>query len=195
MTTVFRLLRALTWRAGFTAIAVALLSASAPLGAQQPGDTSRVAVDTSGPKPERQPPLSPRRAFTYSLFVPGYAQSVLGRGRAGTLIVAFESAALIMVRITAADVREARRNVLDSVAVSYVDANGTPLVRYERTAFSRDLIRSRRAHFEDWIAVLAANHLFAALDAYVAALLWDLPTEVSVRGSPRSSEVAFRVYW
>jgi hypothetical protein len=177
------------------AIAIALLGASTPLLAQRPADTSRVAADTSGPKPERQPPLSPRRAFTYSLVLPGYAQSILGRGRAGTLLVAFESAALIMVRISAADVREARRNVVDSVPVSFVDANGNPEVRYERTAFSRDLIRSRRAHFEDWVAVLMANHLFSALDAYVAALLWDLPAEVSVRGSPRATEVALRLYW
>jgi hypothetical protein len=188
-------LRAISPLVSCGAIAVALLTASAPVHAQRPPDTSRVAVDTSGPKPERQPPLSPRRAFTYSLFLPGYAQSVLGRGRAGTLLVAFESAALIMVRISAADVREARRNVVDSVPVSFVDANGNPLVRYERTAFSRDLIRSRRAHFEDWVAVLMANHLFSALDAYVAALLWDLPAEVSVRGSTRATEVALRVYW
>jgi hypothetical protein len=40
-----------------------------------------------------------------------------------------------------------------------------------------------------------ANHLFSALDAYVAALLWDLPAEVSVRGSTRATEVALRVYW
>jgi hypothetical protein len=120
---------------------------------------------------------------------------VLGRGRAGTLIVAFESVALIMVRQSAADVHEARLNALDSVAVSFVDANGSPSVRYEKTAFPTQLVRVRRAHFEDWLAVLAATHLFAAADAYVASLLWDLPTEVSLRASPRSTELALRVYW
>jgi hypothetical protein len=181
------------WRVFLAAGAVAL--SSAPVCAQRPTDTSRVVVDTAGPKPERQPPLSPRRAFTYSLFLPGYAQSVLGRGRAGTLLVAFESAALMMVRQSSANVREAKRNAVDSVPVSFVDANGAPRVRFERTAFPTELIRSRRAHLEDWIAVLIANHLFSAADAYVAALLWDLPTEVSLRASPRSTELALRVYW
>jgi hypothetical protein len=64
------------------------LALPASLRAQQPTrDTTRVAVDTAGPRPELRPPISPRRAFTYSLFLPGYAQSVLGRGRAGTLQV------------------------------------------------------------------------------------------------------------
>jgi len=129
--------------------------------------------------------------------LPGYAQSVLGRGRAGTLQVAFEGFALIMIRQSAADLREARRNVADSIPVSYVDENGTPRTLYERTAFPSSLIKSRRAHLEDWIAVLIANHLFSAADAYVASLLWDLPTEVSLGGgaSPTSAQVALRVYW
>lgn len=192
MDTVSCFLRA-GWRVFLAAGAVAL--SNTPVRAQRPVDTSRVFVDTAGPKPERQPPLSPGRAFTYSLLLPGYAQSVLGRGRAGTLLVAFESVALMMVRQSAVNVREARRYAVDSVPVSFVDATGVPRVRYERTAFPRDLIRSRRAHLEDWIAVLMANHLFAAADAYVASLLWDLPTEVSLRASPRSTELALRVYW
>jgi hypothetical protein len=175
-------------------LACALALASQPLLAQRP-DSTAAAVDTTGPKPERQPPISPRRAFLYSLLLPGYAQSVLGRGRAGTLQLSFESVALVMIRISAADIREARRNVADSIPVSFVDANGAPNIRYERTPFPTSLVKSRRAHLEDWIAVLIANHLFAAADAYVAALLWDLPSEVALRATPRSAELAFRVYW
>ena len=142
-----------------------------------------------------QPPLSPRRAFAYSLLLPGYAQSILGRGKAGTLQVTFEAVALVMIRQSASDVREARRMVADSIPVSFVDATGTRKTRYEKTSFPTSLIRSRRAHLEDWIAVLLANHLFAAADGYVAALLWDLPTEIALRAAPRSTELAFRVYW
>lgn len=163
--------------------------------AQQRVDTARVVVDTSGPRPERQPPLSPRRAFLYSLAVPGYSQSVLGRHRAGTLQLAFEAAAFIMIRQSAADVREARRAVADSVPVSFVNAAGLPDIRYERTVFPSSLIRSRESHLEDWIAVLLANHLFSAADAYVAALLWDLPAEVALRATPRAAGLAFRVRW
>jgi len=167
------------------------------LQAQQPADTARrpAPVDTSGPRPERQPPLSPRRAFTYSLLMPGYAQSVLGRNRAGTLQLAFEAAAFIMIRQSAADVSEARRAVADSVPVSFVNDAGLPEIRYARTPFPSSLIRSRTSHLEDWIAVLIANHLFSAADAYVASLLWDLPAEVALRAEPRSAGLAIRFRW
>ena len=162
--------------------------------AQVPVDTA-ARVDTAGPSPERKPPLSPRRAFVYSLLLPGYSQSILGRNRAGALQLAFESAALVMIRQSAADVREARRNLTDSVAVSFVNEQGLPEIRYQRTPFSSSLVRSRRSHLEDWIAVLIANHLFSAADAFVASLLWDLPAEVAVRTDGRSAGLALRVAW
>ena len=192
-------LSARRWRVVVLACAAAL--ASQPLRAQQrpparpPADSAVTPVDTTGPKPERKPPISARRAFLYSLVLPGYAQSVLGRGRAGTLQLSFETVALVMLRQSEADVREARRNVADSIPVSFVDATGAAKTRYERTPFPTSLIKSRRAHVEDWIAVLIANHLFAAADGYVAALLWDLPLEVALRATPRSAELALRVSW
>ena len=172
----------------------ALVLGSQPLLAQRP-DTASAAVDTAGPKPEARPPLSPRRAFLYSLLVPGYAQSVLGRSRAGTVELAFEAVALVMIRQSAADIREARRNAIDSIPVSFVDANGASRITFERTPFPKSLIKSRRSHLEDWIAVLIANHLFSAADGYVASLLWDLPSEMALRATPQSAELAFRVYW
>ncbi|HMC54925.1 MAG TPA: hypothetical protein VKH19_07135 [Gemmatimonadaceae bacterium] len=153
------------------------------------------SVDTAGPRPEIKPPLSPRRAFLYSLLVPGYAQSVLGRNRAGALEMTFEAVALAMVRISAADVHEARRMRADSIPVSFVDATGAPRIRYEPTIYTEGLIRSRRAHLEDWIAVLIGNHLFSGADAFVAANLWDLPAEVSASASRTSARVAFTVLW
>jgi hypothetical protein len=145
--------------------------------------------------PELRPPLSPRRAFIYSLLVPGYSQSVLGRGKTGSLIVAFESVALVMIRESAGSLREARRNVADSVIVSYVNAAGQPEVRFERTPFSRALVRARQEQFEDWVAVLVGNHLFAGIDAFVAAHLWDVPMEVALRSSSGTRGLAFRLYW
>jgi hypothetical protein len=178
----------------FTFVACAIVLAASPALAQQPRDSAR-ASDTTGAKPELQPPLSPRRAFTYSLLLPGYAQSILGRGRAGTFQMAFEAVALVMIRQSAADIREAKRAVADSIPVSFVDATGAVKARFERTAFPTSLIRSRRSHLEDWIAVLIANHLFSAADGYVAALLWDLPTEIAVSAAPHAAELAVRVYW
>jgi hypothetical protein len=37
---------------------------------------------------------------------------------------------------------------------------------------------------EDWIAFIIANHLFSGADAYVAAHLWDLPTQIEVKPAP-----------
>ena len=158
-------------------------------------DTARVAIDTVAPRLQLRPPLSPPRAFVYSLALPGYAQSVLGRGRTGTLLLAFESVALIMIRESAGSLREARRNRADSVIVSYVNDAGDPAVRYERTPFSGALVRARQEQLEDWIAVLVGNHLFSAIDAYVAAHLWDVPMEVAYRSSARARGLALRLYW
>lgn len=161
-----------------------------PASARQveaPADTVPVA--------ETRPPLSPARAFLYSLVLPGYAQSVLGRGRSGTLILAFESMALVMIRESSGSLREARRNLADSVIVSYVGPDGQPAVRYERTPFSTALVRSREEQLEDWIAVLVGNHLFAAIDAYVAAHLWDVPIELAVQSSRARRGLALRLYW
>lgn len=154
-----------------------------------------MVVDTSGPRPEMKPPISPRRAFLYSLLLPGYAQSILGRGKTGTMIVGFETAAIVLLRESSVNLRDARRFQNDSTVVSYVDANGTPRVRKEPTRFSRELVQTRREQVEDWIAILIANHLFAAADAYVAALLWDLPAEVAVRATPAAAALAMRFYW
>jgi hypothetical protein len=189
-------------------IAVAFLFASAPaVFAQQPDtvgrvDTLRVVdtvsrIDTVPVLPERRPPLSPRRAFLYSLAIPGYSQSVLGRHRAGALQVAFEAVSIAMVRMSAADLREARRNLAqgDSIIVSFVNSSGVPEIQKRRSPWTEALVRARRAHVEDWIAVWAANHLFSALDAFVAAHLWDLPAEVAVSATPRSTELALKLHW
>lgn len=185
-------------RASIPCVAIAtcaLVLAAVPLESQQRPDTAAAAADTAGPRPELKPPLSPRRAFLYSLIFPGYAQSILGRGKTGTLLLGFEAAALVMIRESAADVREARRFRADSIPVAYVDANGNPNVRYRPTRFTAALVRTRREHVEDWIAVLVANHLFAAADGYVAALLWDLPAEVALRASPRAVGLALKLHW
>jgi hypothetical protein len=188
-------------------IALVLIATTAASAAAQQRDTTKTrpdsatardtaaVVDTSGPRPELRPPISPRRAFLYSLMLPGYGQSLLGRYRAGTIALAFEGLAIAMRHEMAMDLREAKRNAADSVPVSFVDADGNLVTTYQRTGFPASLIKSRRSHVEDWTAVLIANHLFAAADAYVAALLWDLPTEVAVRATPHTATVALRFDW
>lgn len=177
---------------------VALLLLAPAAGRAQRADSARVApraapADTTA-TPIVRPPLSPRRAFLYSLLLPGYGQSVLGRPGAGTIFVLTESIAIAMLRESRADLAEARALKGDTLIVLGVDPNtGEPIT--QRSPFDQELIDVRRGHVEDWVAFLFANHLFAAADAYVAAHLWDLPTQISVRQGVGGPIVAARLQW
>jgi hypothetical protein len=172
---------------------------ASPAQAQR-ADSARKGATTSPVDSARalipKPPLSPRRAFLYSLAVPGYSQSVLNRPTAGALFVLTESIALVMLRESAAELRQARRFLTDSLVVIGYDASGstsTPIT--QASAYNQRLVDVRRGHVEDWIAFIVANHLFAAADAYVAAHLWDLPTQISVESRPSGAVVAAKVHW
>ena len=171
-----------------------------PLVHAQRADSVRVGVfvparDTTkrnfGPP---TPPLSPRRAFLYSLLAPGFAQSKLGRPTAGAIFVFSESVGIAMLRESAADLKQARRfSSPDSLVVLGVDSDGKVITR--RAPYGEELIKIRRGHVEDWIAFLFGNHLFAAADAYVAAHLWDLPSQINVSQTSAGTVVAARVRW
>lgn len=187
-------------RVAYAAVAavVAALVVLAPAGARaQRTDSARVAarppaVDTVA-RPVPRPPLTPRRAFLYSLFLPGYGQSILGRPAAGAIFVLSESIALAMLRESRADLDEARRLRTDSLVIIGVDGAGVPI--RSSSPYDDDLIDIRRGHVEDWVAFLIANHLFAAADAYVAAHLWDLPSQISVRQTRGRTVLAARLAW
>jgi hypothetical protein len=182
------------------AIVAMLLGAALPLHAQR-ADSARAGVRrTSGDSTRAtlipKPPLSPRRAFLYSLALPGYSQSVLGRPTAGALFVLTESIALVMLRESAADLRQAKRFLSDSLVVIGYESNGTSVVPITQvSSYNQRLVDIRRGHVEDWIAFLLANHLFAAADGYVAAHLWDLPTQISVESRPDGAALAAKVRW
>lgn len=61
--------------------------------------------------------------------------------------------------------------------------------------FDSERVEARRTQVEDWIAVLAFNHLFAGADAFVASLLWDLPARVGARHLPRGWGLGLSVRW
>jgi hypothetical protein len=132
------------------------------------------------------PPLTPRRAFLSSFFVPGYGQAVLGRPKAASLFLFVEALSLSMIRESAAELNEARRTANDTIVVSWVDPSGQTLPKPSTRpwVFNDSLVRSRRAHMEDWIALLVGNHLFAGADAFVAAHLWDVPARLGFRMLP-----------
>jgi hypothetical protein len=152
------------------------------------GVTAR--VDSSAHKP----PVTPRRAFLYSLAVPGAGQAALGRQFWGGAFFLTEGLSLALVYRAAENLRLARQFRADSVPLTYqVDAAGQPVLggdgrptvaTWSVSRYSAARVRARRTHYEDWVAVLIFNHLIAGADAYVAAQLWDLPARVGVRADP-----------
>jgi hypothetical protein len=168
---------------------LAVLPLVAPAQAQQ-----TPAQITPDPAVAPVPPLSPRRAFLYSLAVPGYSQSVLGRPRATAIFLTAEAVALVMIRESSANLRTARR-MRDSIPVGFVDAaTGTARVSWA-PGYSEDHIRSRQQQVEDWLAMLVANHVFSAVDAFVAAHLWDVPIELAARRRDGALTVAAAFRW
>jgi len=185
-----------------------LLLAPGEAAAQRPDSTR--AGPTQRPPRRRAPaaqradsliraPLSPRRAFLYSLALPGLGQAKLDRPNAGALFVAVEILGVTMARKSAADLAYARRFARDSIIESYdfnsLDEQGNPKPVYARNRYEGERVRARRTHYEDWVALVIFNHLLSGADAFVAAQLWDLPGQVSVRAMPRGATVSASVAW
>ena len=164
---------------------------------------SATATDTVKPqqggkrvlKPYALPPITARRAFLYSALVPGLGQTALDRKYTGATFFLIEAMSWALLRRSAADVRTAQAFLGDSVPKTYAidpttglaqrDAHGNPVVAtWTQTTYTADLVRARKLHVEDWVAVILFNHLFSGADAYVAANLWDLPQHVGLRASP-----------
>ncbi len=163
------------------------------------------------------PPVSPGRAFLLSLALPGLGQSRLNRPTAGGFYFAMEAVWLAMLGKAANDLRVAKAHANDVIVNSYaVDGNGSPMLgdsgkyvvkdtlrsRYAEPAATgsaltsqdqRSRVKARRLHFEDWIAMLAFNHLFSAADAFVSSQLWDLPVQVEMRSLPRGSGIGLSI--
>ncbi|MEO6525593.1 MAG: hypothetical protein ABIP93_03125 [Gemmatimonadaceae bacterium] len=185
-------------RASVVAGAIMLTLSGSQSADAQRVDSAQVAAKRNGADTARKalpkPPLSPRRAFLYSLTLPGYSQSVLNRPTAGAIFMLTESIALVMLRESSAELRQAKRLKTDSlIVVGYSPETGAPITQV--SSFTQKLVNTRRGHVEDWIAFLLANHLFAATDAYVAAHLWDLPSQISVEPRTNGATVAARFAW
>ena len=156
----------------------AAVGGSSPLAAQR----TDTVVTAAAPA---RPPLSPRRAFFYSFIAPGYSQTKLGRHKAAAAFMLTEAISIAMIRESGANVAEARRTQNDTLIVSYVDPGGLPVIVTAPPFFSDRDVRARRAHLEDWAALLVANHLFAGADGFVSAHLWDVPSRLGLRVWPR----------
>lgn len=182
----------------FVACALMCSATTAPPAHAQQVDSTRVKAkpDTVRARAPRAPalltrmtpPITPKRAFLYSLALPGFGQSRLDRGVSGALFSGVELSAIAMLRHATVDLREARRYLSDSLPVTFT-VNGTTVTptALAPNAYTADLIRTRRLHVEDWMAVLAFNHLLAGADAFVSAQLWDVPVKMTAIPRPDGS--------
>jgi hypothetical protein len=182
------------------------LLAFAPAASAQRADSASVALrpvvvrdstQRGGPRPADSlliPPVTPRRAFLYSLAIPGLGQAALDRKIVGGAFFLIEAVALAITRRSAEDLRLAKAFKGDSVPLTYaVDSatgvvqrlNGEPVVAtWKQNGYTEELVKSRKLLLEDWVAVIIFNHLISGADAFVAAQLWDLPARVSLRAYP-----------
>ncbi|MDZ4259723.1 MAG: hypothetical protein U0974_10155 [Gemmatimonadales bacterium] len=99
---------------------------------------------------------APLNYFFRSLLLPGWGQASLDRKLTGGLFIAFEGVALGMA-------------LKAHHEIGFL----------ERTNSER--LADKRAEREDWLVLLAANHLFSGLEAFVSANLFDFPGDLRVR--------------
>lgn len=152
-------------------IAAAFLLAAllaTPLRAQVPPapDTAQRPI-ARGDSVRPRPPISPTGAFLRSLVLPGWGQARLNRNVTGGLFVAFEALAAAMVWKSEWQLDWART----------------------RDKFVREHTQER----EDWIVLLAFNHLMSAAEAYVSAHLYDFPAALRIERAPGLVRVGFSV--
>ena len=120
------------------------------------------AAPHAGPQPQDSAvfrPISPVGALWRSFLLPGWGQARLNRKLTGGIFIAWEGVTLGMTLKT--------RHELD----------------YLRRTGSERADGKRQEH-EDWLVLLAFNHVFAALEAYVGAHLADFPGDLRLRAVP-----------
>ena len=114
------------------------------------------------------------QAFFQSLFIPGWSQARLDRKLTATIFVAWEGVTLGMALKAADELRYLRRIGADSVRID-----------------------GKSREKQDWLVLLAFNHLFSGLEAYVGSQLQDFPADVRIRAAPRGigfeASVPFRI--
>lgn len=103
--------------------------------------------------------MSPFGAFWRSLLVPGWGQAKLDRHLSGAIFLAAEGLALGM-------------SLKVNQELQYLEETDS-----ERTD-------AKKQELEDWLVILGFNHLMSALEAYVAAHLWDFPGDLQFRAGP-----------
>jgi hypothetical protein len=180
-------------------LSVAVAAALSPMtaGQAQQVDSARAGAKRRAPTPPpdtARPPITPKRAFFYSVLVPGYGQSVLDRPIAGAVFFGAEITWIALATKAAFDLRFAHAHEGDSLVTAYAfNADGTVKTdslgrlvgaTYAPNRYATARVEARRKHLEDYYALLITTHLLAGAEAFVSAQLWDLPEHVSIRAIP-----------
>ena len=127
------------------------------------------------PPPVLQPPdtthaLRPLPAFFASALLPGLGQAMLDRKLTGGLFMLWEGGTLGMTLKAAHELRF-----------------------LERTAADSGRLEQKRQERQDWLILLAFNHLFAGLEAFVSSHLQDFPADVRLRVVPGGLGIGARI--
>jgi hypothetical protein len=141
------------------AILFLIVSAGQTLRAQDSAGVQRRASTVARSDTTKRQYISPSNALWRSMLLPGWGQSRLNRKLAGGIFIAWEGVTLGMTLKTRSELRYLRR-------VGSVRGN------------------DKRQEHEDWIVLLAFNHLFAGLEAYVSAHLADFPGDLRFQAVP-----------
>ncbi len=150
-----------------------LVAAAGPLAAQVPDSSAAPAAPadsaaTTDTVPEAartdstiypKAPVSPMGALLRSFLVPGWGQAKLHRKLTGALFVTWEGVTLGMALKTHHELQYLRRTGSGSVS-------------------------AKRQERQDWLVLLAFNHLFAGIEAYVSSHLWDFPDDLEISAAP-----------
>jgi len=131
-----------------------LLAQAAPPARPQPARPAAAPRDTMG----RQY-ISPTNALWRSLLLPGWGQARLNRKLAAGLFIGWEGVTLGMSLKTRHELQYLRRT-------------------------NSGRAEDKRQEHEDWLVLLAFNHLFAGLEAYISAHLADFPGDLRLEAVP-----------
>jgi hypothetical protein len=141
----------------------AALGGVLPAGRLAAQDSAAVAIPADSASPRAVDSLalrtSPMGAFWRSFLLPGWGQARVGRKLTAGIFVAWEGTTLGMALKTRHELAYLRRT---------------------NSARAED---KRREH-EDWLVLLAFNHVFAGLEAYVSGHLTDFPGDLRLQAFP-----------
>jgi hypothetical protein len=138
---------------------ILFLAALVPTLAAQDSAAARQRAAVVRPDTVSRRYISPFNALWRSLLIPGWGQARLNRKLTGGIFVAWEGVTLGMTLKTRSE------------------------LRYLRRAGSGRGDDKRQEH-EDWLILLAFNHLFSGLEAYVSAHLADFPGDLRFQAVP-----------